>query len=202
MSTVRLSTTGLHRFAPYLEGQIKDGALLVIWHDQTLFPLYIFQDQGIYTLMSTSRNGSLFARVWMLYGWNIVWGSTKKRQGVLALREMLGQLRAGAKVGFTPDGPKGPRHQSHGGVVYLASKAPAIVLPFAYSASRAWNLPTWDKYIIPKPFARVHLHIGPPVQVPPNLPRDQTEAWQQKITQALNEAERVARCEIEARAKN
>lgn len=200
MSTVRVSTTGLHRLTPYLEGQDEGGAVLVIWHDQTLFPLHIFQDKGIVTLMSTSRNGSLFAQVWALYGWRIVWGSAKKRQGVLALREMLNRLRAGGIIGFTPDGPQGPRHQAHGGVVYLASKAPAPVLPFAYSASRAWNLPTWDKYIIPKPFSRVHLHIGAPFQVPPDLSREETAQWQQEVADALDEAERVAQSEVRARA--
>ena len=199
MGTLRVSTSGVHRMAPHLEGREEKGALLVLWHDQTLFPLHIFRNSGIATMMSTSRNGRLWANVWKLYGWPIVWGSTNKRAGVLALRETLSRLQNGENVGFTPDGPRGPRHQAHGGVVYLASKAGATVLPLAYSASDAWILGTWDRYIIPKPGAHVHLHVGAPLHIPPDLTRDQTQQWQLQVAAALDEAERVARAEVESR---
>ena len=200
MSTLRVSTSGVHRMAPYIDRREERGALFVLWHDQTLFPLYLFAHADIATMLSTSRNGRLWAGVWKLYGWPIIWGSTNKRAGVLATRDALTRLRAGQSVGFTPDGPKGPRHQAHAGVVYLASKAPAVVMPVAYSASDAWVVRSWDRYLIPKPGAHLHFHVGAPIEVPPNLAREQTEQWQLKIADALNESERVARREVEARA--
>ena len=200
MASLRVSTSGVHRMTPFLEGREPTGALFVLWHDQTLFPLHLFRGAGIATMMSTSRNGRLWAQVWQLYGWPIVWGSTNKRAGILALRETRSRLRAGKNIGFTPDGPRGPRHQSHGGVVYLASKTPAPVYPIAFGASDAWILKTWDKYIIPKPGAHVHLHVGAPLHIPPDLTRQQTEAWQQQVSAALDESQRIARLEVEKRA--
>ena len=200
-STLDISTTGVHRMMPSVEGRVKPAALMVLWHDQTLVPLHLFQQTGIVTLMSTSRNGRLFARVWNLFGWRVVYGSTNKKAAIAALREMLHYLQDGVPVGLTPDGPRGPHRQAHGGAVYLASKTGTILLPVAYRASKFWNLPTWDKYIIPKPFSRVHLHVGPPLHIPPKLSAQETDAWQIKVGQAIIEAERVAQWELEERIK-
>ena len=192
MATVRISTSGVHQSKDYYGKSEGPGALFVLWHDQTLVPLHLFRHQGIGVMMSKSRAGRMQAAFWSLYGWPVVWGSTKKKEGVAALREVLRLVRGGAMFGFTPDGPKGPRHYAHPGVVYLASKAPAIVMPLAVAASDFWQLPTWDKYLIPKPFSRVHIHLGEPLHVPAELSREENEEWRVKIEDALNESTRCA----------
>ncbi|HEX8463876.1 MAG TPA: lysophospholipid acyltransferase family protein [Abditibacterium sp.] len=192
MATVRLSTSGVHQSKDYYGRSEGPGALFVLWHDHTLVPLHLFRDRGIGVMMSRSRAGQMQAAFWSLYGWPVVWGSTKKKEGVAALREVLRLVRGGAMFGFTPDGPKGPRHYAHPGVVYLASKAPAVVMPLAVAASDYWQLPTWDKYLIPKPFSRVHVHLGEPLHVPETLSREESEAWRVKIEEALHESTRRA----------
>ena len=132
------------------------------------------------------------AAFWHLYGWPIIWGSTKKKEGIAALRESLRLIQSGGLMGFTPDGPKGPRREAHGGVVYLASKSGVPVLPLGVAASNFWQLKTWDRYLIPKPFARVHVHMGAPVVVPANLSREQSDEWRGKVKLALDEAEHHA----------
>ncbi len=199
MSTLSISTTGVFRYKPFIEARDK-GALLVVWHDQTLVPLHLLRDSGIATMMSRSRAGRMQGAFWQLYGWPIVWGSTKKKEGIIALRETLRLISEGGLMGFTPDGPKGPRHHAHGGVVYLASKSGVPILPLACAATRSWQLPTWDKYLIPKPFARVHVHVGEELRVPPGLSREETLAWQGRVKSALDEAEFVAQGELKRRA--
>jgi len=39
------------------------------------------------------------------------------------------------------------------------------MLPLAYAASRAW-LVKWDKFVIPVPFSRIAIAVGPPRYVP------------------------------------
>ena len=191
MTTLRFSTSGVHQLKPFIDAPGR-GALLVIWHDQTIVPLHILQGCGIATMMSRSRAGRMQAAFWHLYGWPIIWGSTKKKEGIAALRESLRLIQGGGLMGFTPDGPKGPRREAHGGVVYLASKSGVPVLPLGVAASRFWQLNTWDKYLIPKPFARVHVHMGPPVCVPANLSREESDEWRRKVKLALDEAEQQA----------
>jgi lysophospholipid acyltransferase (LPLAT)-like uncharacterized protein len=195
MCTLRVRMSGV---APAHELMVKGntgdghGPLFVLWHDHSLLPLHLFRHRNIGTMMSRSRAGQMQAALWNLYGWPTVWGSTFKREGIQALREVLRGLRGGQAFAFTPDGPKGPRHRAQPGVVYLASKAPTVVIPVAVAASRAWYLPTWDKYLIPKPFSHVHLHIGEPVEVPTDLSREDTEHWRQRIEELLDAAVQVA----------
>ena len=91
-NTLAITTTGVHRMTPSLDGLEKPAALFVIWHDQTLVPLHLFRGTGITTLMSTSRNGRMFADVWSLFGWPVIFGSTNKKAAVAALRDMLNRL--------------------------------------------------------------------------------------------------------------
>ncbi|RYF45804.1 MAG: DUF374 domain-containing protein [Cytophagaceae bacterium] len=191
MSTLRFSTSGVYRMQPFIETPDR-GALFVIWHDQTLVPLHLFRDCGIATMMSRSRAGQMQAGFWRLYGWPIIWGSTKKKEGIAALRETLRHVSGGGVAGFTPDGPKGPRRQAHGGVVYLASKSGVPVLPLGVAASDFWQLKTWDRYLIPKPFARIHVHTGEPLFIPSNLNREESEMWKVKVKNAMDEAEQKA----------
>jgi lysophospholipid acyltransferase (LPLAT)-like uncharacterized protein len=189
--TWRISSTGFSRGMP-LALEKGEGALLVCWHDKTLVPLHFVRDLNFAGMISTSRAGQLQGAFWARYGWRIVWGSTKKRQGILALREAMRLLREGQSFAFTPDGPKGPRHKAQGGIVYMASNAPAVILPVGIAASRAWKLPTWDKHMIPKPFARVHLHMAAPLRLPSDIPKNEMAHWLQVIEEAIEAAEREA----------
>lgn len=186
MATLRVSCSGIKRSGSMLDQEM--GIVFVTWHDLTLMPLHLFRNRGIGVMMSTSHSGQIQAAFFRSYGWPTTWGSTKKREGIRALREVVRLLRAGQSFAFTVDGPKGPRHKAHPGAIYMAANAPTVLLPLGVAASSYWNLPTWDRYLIPKPWARVHIHIGAPVAVPPDLPREENAAWQERIEAMINEA--------------
>src|SRR5207237_2956860 len=66
---------------------------------------------------------------------------------------------------ITPDGPRGPRFEFKPGALLLSQMSGRPVLPMAYAASRAWLI-KWDKFVIPVPFSRIAIAIGPPFYVP------------------------------------
>ncbi len=199
MCTLRVSASGISTADASLRRE--RGVIFVTWHDLTLMPLHLFREKGIGVMMSRSRSGQIQAAFFRMYGWPTVWGSTKKREGIRALREVLRLLRDGQSFAFTPDGPKGPRHQAHAGVIYLASNAPTDLMPLGVAASSCWRLPSWDKYLIPKPFARVHIHIGAPVTLPTDIAREDTQSWQDRVTQLIDGASEEAARQLEVRAK-
>ncbi|MEO6906548.1 MAG: lysophospholipid acyltransferase family protein, partial [Abditibacteriaceae bacterium] len=190
MCTLRLSGSGMEEGASYLEDQnTGPGSILVAWHDVVLIPMFAFQHHGVHVIVSHSRSGQLAATLWRLHGWPTIWGSTGKREGITALRKGVSKLREGKTVGFTPDGPLGPRHKAQPGVVHLASYTGAKVVPLGVAVSRQWSLRTWDRHCIPKPFAKVHMHAGRVLEVPPGLDRDGVEEWRLRIENALREAQ-------------
>jgi len=194
MCTLRITTSGLSQAHPYLSGGAPaQGALFVVWHDGLLIPMHLVRHKRMSVMVSRSRSGQIAAALWKLHGFPTIWGSTRKRGRIQALSEALLQLRAGQSVGFAPDGPQGPRHQAHPGVVYLAAQARASIMPVGVAASAAWRLPTWDRHLIPRPFSRVHLHVGTPIDVPHDVSRDQINKWQTTVADSLNCAEKIAR---------
>ncbi len=198
MLSLRLSVSGGSQLPEILDRPSDNpperGVLFVCWHDHTLLPLHLFRHKSIGVMMSRSRAGQMQAGFWRLYGWPTVWGSSsRKREGVQALRETLRLLRAGQSMAFTPDGPKGPRHRAHPGVIYLASNAPAAIVPLGVAADAFWQLPTWDRYFIPKPFARVHVHLGHPLTIPPDIGKDELALWQERIETEINHAVQCCR---------
>ena len=60
---------------------------------------------------------------------------------------------------ITPDGPKGPRHTMHDGVVAIALKSKLPIFLINYQAKSYWQLSSWDKFVIPKPFSKVDFYI-------------------------------------------
>jgi lysophospholipid acyltransferase (LPLAT)-like uncharacterized protein len=74
-------------------------------------------------------------------------------------------LQEGRDLAITPDGPRGPARSVAPGALVVAQRAGAPLLPIAVSASSAWRLRSWDSFLIPKPFAKLHVAYAEPVFV-------------------------------------
>jgi lysophospholipid acyltransferase (LPLAT)-like uncharacterized protein len=140
------------------------GVVLALWHGNLLPPTYAHRGEGGVTLASRSRDGEYIASMLERWGYRVVRGSSS-RGGDAALREMVRLARAGHAMALTVDGPRGPAGRLKHGVLRLAQLAGVPIVPVGSAASRAWRLGSWDRFMVPKPFSRLHIVYGEPVFV-------------------------------------
>jgi lysophospholipid acyltransferase (LPLAT)-like uncharacterized protein len=159
-----------------LDALRAEGAPLVFafWHGQMLPLLYKHRDEGVAILISSHRDGEIIARIGHRFGFRTVRGSTS-RGGGRALLGLVRELERGGEVAVTPDGPRGPAARFAPGALIAAQRANAHIVPVAATADRAWRLRSWDRFLVPKPFARVTVAYGPPTRVAATTAREAAE---------------------------
>lgn len=148
---------------PWLE-YLKNGGrvLLCCWHQQFFAAIRHFKTYAIYhpsLMISQSKDGDLIAGIAEKSGWHAVRGSSS-RDGRRSLKEMIGYLKHSGLAAHVVDGPRGPAGVIKAGVVSLARATEAVVVPVYVTSDRAWYFKSWDRFMLPKPFARVTLRFG------------------------------------------
>jgi lysophospholipid acyltransferase (LPLAT)-like uncharacterized protein len=148
---------------PWLEYLQNGGrVLLCIWHQQFFAAIRHFKTYATYRpalMISQSKDGDIIAGIAKKSGWHAVRGSSS-RDGGRALKEMIGHLKQSGLAAHVVDGPKGPAGIIKAGVVSLARATEAVVVPVYATSDRAWYFNSWDRFMLPKPFANVNLHFG------------------------------------------
>jgi lysophospholipid acyltransferase (LPLAT)-like uncharacterized protein len=134
------------------------------WHGRILPATYHFRNRRIVVITSQNFDGEWIARIIERFGYGTARGSTS-RGGVRALVQMRRDLAAGRPVAFTLDGPRGPARVAQAGAPWLAGATGCPILPFHIEASRFWEMRSWDRTQIPKPFATIAIAIGEPMEV-------------------------------------
>jgi lysophospholipid acyltransferase (LPLAT)-like uncharacterized protein len=140
------------------------GKMYLLWHGQMLPLLWYHRHQGVAIVISEHRDGELIARVAESFGFRTIRGSTS-RGGERALLAMVRELERGGEVAVTPDGPRGPAGSFAPGALVAAQRAGALVVALGARADRAWRLRSWDRFLVPKPFARVTIAYGAPTEL-------------------------------------
>jgi lysophospholipid acyltransferase (LPLAT)-like uncharacterized protein len=139
--------------------------ILAFWHRHLLLMPYAYRGRRISVLISQSRDGELIARTVARLGIDSSRGSSS-RGGMAGMRSLLRKAADGWDIAFTPDGPRGPLREVQPGVILAAAATGLPIQPVAIAASRAKLLRSWDRFLIPLPFATVHLVYGEPLSVP------------------------------------
>jgi lysophospholipid acyltransferase (LPLAT)-like uncharacterized protein len=152
----------------------RQGFIFSLWHGQLLPLLWFHRNEGALVLISEHRDGEMVAQAAASLGYRLIRGSTSRGAG-RALISLGRELQAGHEVGITPDGPRGPARKFAPGALIAAQRADAFIVPTAAVADRAWRLRSWDRFMIPKPFARVTVAYGTPTKVRGATPRDASE---------------------------
>ena len=157
------------------------------WH-QRFFPGIAFfsSRKPIAIMISQSRDGEMVARVVDILGWCPVRGSST-RGGGAALRKLKDLACAGYNIGHIVDGPKGPFGVVKAGLLRIAQVAGKPVVPTITSAQKKWVFNSWDRFMVPKPFARVIIRFGEAIDVPAELDDEAFEQKRRFIEQRLQD---------------
>jgi len=167
-------------------------SILAAWHNRVFFISYFLKTKfirkggKIAMLSSLSNDGEIGAHLGEKSGARAVRGSASKG-GTEGFRRFYRLMKKeGYSTIILPDGSKGPKYQAKMGVAMLAKMTGAAVIPISYAADRFWRIPSWDRMIIPKPFARICVVVGKDILVDRSLEDDELELARQKIESELN----------------
>ena len=159
--------------------------IYVFWHEYILIPLYLRGHCNLAMLLSRHRDADILARVAYHMGFDCVRGSTN-RGSAAALLEMSRRGRH-MHLAITPDGPRGPRRKMAVGAIYLASRLGMPIVPLGFGVDRPWRAKSWDKHAVPRPFSQARGVVGPAVNIPADLDRDQLEQHRQGVEKLLTD---------------
>ena len=163
----------------------------VLWHEHLVPLLWLNRQSGAVILASQHADGRRLAAVSRRLGYGTTDGSST-RGGATALRRMVRVLRSGGEVAIAADGPRGPRRTAKPGAAFVAAQAAAVIVPVAAGASHCLRLHSWDRLMVPAPFARVRVVYAEPI-LPGPARSDRSEAID-IVQQSLEHASRVAAC--------
>lgn len=156
--------------AGYMQRNPAKPLLVGVWHNRILvlplcFEWFCRRSRRLNILTSASRDGDFLAHLVARFGMESVRGSSS-RKSVGALRLLQKRLEEGSDIAITPDGPRGPIYEISPGLIYLAAKTGTPLMTIRVDYEQFWELRSWDKFRIPKPFSRVHVCFQSPILIP------------------------------------
>lgn len=159
--------------------------IYAFWHAHILVPVYAGRGLGIKVLISRHSDGEYIAQVIQKLGYGVARGSTT-RGGARALLSMIKKVKEEKiSLAITPDGPKGPRFVVQSGVIFLGQKTRYPIIPVTINFTKHWELPSWDRFCIPKPFSKAMIIYGEPIIIPPELENAETEECRKLLETTL-----------------
>jgi lysophospholipid acyltransferase (LPLAT)-like uncharacterized protein len=169
------------------------GKIYALWHGYALALAFFGLDRGIVVLVSRFRDGDIADGLLKRFGFETVRGSAEEgreeKGGRSALLKLMELLREGKNIAITVDGPKGPTFRAKDGVVFLAQKTGAVLIPACVRFEKSFRLNTWDRLVIPYPFTKAQLLVGKEIRV---SPEDILEEKRRELEKELLRLERIS----------
>lgn len=175
------------------------GKVICGWHGKSFVAAIHWRGLGVWVIISHSRDGEIQNRIFSRLGYRIIRGSTG-RGGVRAAVEGIRALQNKGMMAITPDGPRGPSGVAQGGVMLMAQKSGAALVPVGISARPRYLARSWDRYMIPMPFARSVMVFGEPIFVPKDAADEEVECLRLKLEGEIHRLETLAEERIGYRA--
>jgi lysophospholipid acyltransferase (LPLAT)-like uncharacterized protein len=195
--TWRVRIVGMDRRRRAVQTSRTRSFLLASFHEHAAAGILTHKKQNICTMVSQSKDGEIVAFICSKIGLKTVRGSSSR--GSKSVRDaMIDMVKQGTIGAITVDGPRGPRRVLKAGIVDIASKTGALIVPITSVGNPTWTLAkTWDQTKIPKPFCRVLVHYGEPIEVDSDLSEAAFAERLAQVTKALNQDDEMLRLRFE-----
>ena len=156
---------------------IKSGnpVMLCVWHGRLLFPSwYIRHHTTLHIISSRHADSELLANILRRWGYGLIRGSTNKG-GVHVIKKMTEIFKRGGIIAVTNDGPTGPARIAKSGSIGLALKNNVRIITVTGSATKYWQVKSWDRFMLPKPFGKIQIVVSAPMDIPEQLSTSEEE---------------------------
>jgi len=163
-------------------------AILAFWHNRILLLPFIYRYQmrlkHLVAMVSKSRDGQFLADFLEKFDFHAVRGSSSTG-GRETFVQAIRMARQGYDIAISPDGPRGPMYQVQPGVIKLAQITSLPIVPTGYQVNIRRELHSWDRFILPAPFARIAFETAPPITVPRRAGKRELEKARQQLQEQL-----------------
>jgi hypothetical protein len=188
-STWRLERSGED---PLAAGTGGGPLVMTIWHGGLFVAAYGWRDRDIAIAVSLSRDGDWIDAVLARLGFAESPRGSSSRGATSLLRELIRRARAREPIGILLDGPRGPAGVAKPGAVALARATGARLVPIGIAAAPGFRFGSWDRTLLPYPFARVRIVFGAPLFVPRDAEGEALEAKRRELETELHRLDGVA----------
>ena len=142
--------------------------IFACWHGELLMLPYLYshyrKTPHAKVLISSHFDGMLISKTIKYFGLGTIAGSTN-RNAARVLIQGIKTLKDSYDIGITPDGPKGPRHEVADGIIIMAQKTKTKIVLVGVQPTKFWQLNSWDKFIVPKPFGTLNYYASEPMDI-------------------------------------
>jgi lysophospholipid acyltransferase (LPLAT)-like uncharacterized protein len=172
----------------FIDAPIQGQCMAVTWHSELLISPQVYRKirkkQKTAAIIAQHHDGELIARTLGFLKILPLRGSSRKGAKAVLIAA-ISALKNGTSIMITPDGPKGPRYSMSDGAVALALRSNLPLMVVNYKAKDFWQLKSWDKFIIPKPFTSLDIYHQ--VITLKNMEKEEAKAYllKQMLTHAL-----------------
>ena len=163
--------------------------IVAYWHYSIIFLVQRGYGRGksLLAMVSASKDGEYIARIVESMGFVTARGSGNMG-GRAALKKMIRIVKErGLSSIIIADGSQGPARKAQAGAILLASKTGVPIIPMACGTDRYISFKSWDRTVLPKPFARIEFICGDPIKIPAGIKSEQLEEYRQLLEESLND---------------
>jgi len=144
--------------------------MVCVWHGRLLFPSWYIRlkTTNLHAIASRHTDAEIMARILNKWGYGLIRGSTRKG-GKAVVQKMAEVFKSAGIVAVTNDGPKGPSRIAKAGSTGVALKYNVQIITITGSATKYWQMKSWDRFMLPKPFGKIQLIVSPPLNITEEL---------------------------------